>query len=580
MTRRAVSWAAAVLAAAVLTAALVLGLGFRLFAILTPSMGQTAPVGSLVVTHSGDRYGVGDVVSFERVSRVYAHRIVEVTGDGSFITKGDLNGVTDPWVVPPADVIGRAVWIAPGLGWVLRGLPWLALGFALVWGLSLIRRPTRIWRWVIRISGWTLVVALVAAWLRPWVSLNMLGFVPADDQGVLMHVVNTGLFPVDAIGARLVSGQDAIVHVIEQDASGRFSLVPAPALSLWHRLVLLAVCLIPLAASFVVRPEEDELATSGAAAGTAAGAGAMTGKADRRRTLLIGAIVVTVVLAVAAVNQTLAYGAFAASIRNTIATTGTNSWFTCARAETSTANGVTPYLVWAASTTATTSTNQTDLSGNTRTGRYTTAATINTTNYGCQRDTPKAAVLFNGDKCLYTYQNYQASNYTPDVFSLEAWFRTSTKSNGKVIGFGNSRNSASDSTYDRHVYIDPDGRVVFGVYTGGAVQTVTTNDGKDYADGNFHHVVATLSTAGEFIYVDGKAGTSKTGVTAAEDQHGYWKVGCGALSGWQKGATGASGSTTQDYNGPSYFTGWIQYAAVYSTALSEAQAKAHYYAGR
>jgi hypothetical protein len=505
---------------------------------------------------------------------VYTHRIVGLD-DAGYITRGDLNSSDDPLPIPSGDVIGRAVLVAPGFGWVLTGLPWLMLGGVVVFLLSLLGRLDPAWRWVVRISGWTLVVALVALWLRPWINLSMLSFAPADDGGVLMHVVNTGLFPLDADGSRLLSGQDAVLHVTEQNSHGYYTLSPAPALDLWQRILVMLVCLTPFALSFLVQPQP---------AAAAAGAAGMTAEDEqqgrRRRLLLVGLLVLTVVATVALVNRTLSYASFSAVITNTTDTARTKNWATCAAAETSTANGVAPYLVWAAGTTATTSANQADLSGNSRTGRYTSAATINTTNYGCQRDTPKAVVLFNGDKCLYTHQNYQTSNYTPDVFSLEAWFRTSTKSNGKVIGFGNARNTASDSTYDRHIYIDPDGRVVFGVYTGGAVQTVTTNDGKDYADGNFHHVVATLSTAGEFIYVDGKAGTSKTGITAAEDQHGYWKVGCGTLSGWQKGATGASGSTTQDYSGPSYFTGWIQYAAVYSTALSAAQAKEHFEAGR
>jgi hypothetical protein len=62
--------------------------------------------------------------------------------------------------------------------------------------------------------------------------------------------------------------------------------------------------------------------------------------------------------------------------------------------------------------------------------------------------------------------------------------------------------------------------------------------------------------------------------------HGYWKVGCGGLSGWQNAATAATGSTTLDYNGPSYFTGQIQFAAVYTVALSPTQVQEHYQAGQ
>ena len=37
------------------------------------------------------------------------------------------------------EVAGRAIWIAPGIGWLWQGLPWLALGGLLVYALSLLQ---------------------------------------------------------------------------------------------------------------------------------------------------------------------------------------------------------------------------------------------------------------------------------------------------------------------------------------------------------------------------------------------------------------------------------------------------------
>ena len=82
MTRRAVFWTAIGTGVAAIAVILFLSSGFRLFAILTPSMGQTAPVGTLVVSHSADSYQTGDIISFERISRVYTHRIVAIGPDG------------------------------------------------------------------------------------------------------------------------------------------------------------------------------------------------------------------------------------------------------------------------------------------------------------------------------------------------------------------------------------------------------------------------------------------------------------------------------------------------------------------
>ena len=52
--------------------------GWRLFVVQTPSMGWTAPVGSLVVSQTQETYKPGDIISFYRNSRIYTHRIVDV----------------------------------------------------------------------------------------------------------------------------------------------------------------------------------------------------------------------------------------------------------------------------------------------------------------------------------------------------------------------------------------------------------------------------------------------------------------------------------------------------------------------
>ena len=77
----------------------------------------------------------------------------------------------------------------------------------------------------------------------------------------------------------------------------------------------------------------------------------------------------------------------------------------------------------------------------------------------------------------------------PTVYSEEAWFKTTTNRGGKIIGFGNSQTGNSGS-YDRHVYMQDDGRLVFGVWTG---QTNTITTPSAYNDGDWHHVVATQS---------------------------------------------------------------------------------------
>jgi len=158
-----------------------------------------------------------------------------------------------------------------------------------------------------------------------------------------------------------------------------------------------------------------------------------------------------------------------------------------------------------------------------------------------------------------------SSQRTPagDEFSTELWFRTTTGSGGKLIGYGDAA-SGSSGSYDRHVYMRNDGRLVFGVYPG-EVRTVESTD--SYDDGDWHHVVATLSGEGQRLYVDGELVGSTTSTTSAQAYLGYWRIGGDNLSGWP--------------NRPSsdWFDGAIDEVAVYDRALTPAQISAHYAVG-
>ncbi|MCU1478501.1 MAG: hypothetical protein JWQ64_3194 [Subtercola sp.] len=146
----------------------------------------------------------------------------------------------------------------------------------------------------------------------------------------------------------------------------------------------------------------------------------------------------------------------------------------------------------------------------------------------------------------------------PEIYSVEAWFKTTTNSGGKIIGFGSSSSGTSGS-YDRHVYMQDDGKVVFGTYTG-QLNTVTTPG--SFNDGLWHQVVATQSSGGLKLYVDGALmGTNPT--TSAQAYTGYWRVG---------------GDTTWG-SSSAFFAGTIDEAAVYDTALPAATVSQHYALG-
>jgi len=183
---------------------------------------------------------------------------------------------------------------------------------------------------------------------------------------------------------------------------------------------------------------------------------------------------------------------------------------------------------------------------------------------------PDTATSFDGSTGLVTSASSVAMSAS-QAFSIEGWFRTSTSTGGKLIGFGSSQTGMS-SNYDRHIYLMNDGQLVFGVYNS-AVYTIETP--RVYNDGQWHYVVATFDPGtGMALYVDGKLiGTNSN--TAAQPYTGFWRVGGDNLNGWNLDPWGSnSQGTTQPYG--YYFSGSIGDVAVYPVALSAAQVAAHY----
>ncbi|HEX4048450.1 MAG TPA: LamG domain-containing protein, partial [Elusimicrobiota bacterium] len=148
----------------------------------------------------------------------------------------------------------------------------------------------------------------------------------------------------------------------------------------------------------------------------------------------------------------------------------------------------------------------------------------------------------------------------PTVFTLELWFKTTTVTGGRLIGFGNAQTGSSTS-YDRHIYMTNGGQLYFGVYPG-SVQTINTS--ASYNDGNWHHVAATLSGAGMALYVDGALAASNAAVTTAQSYTGWWRVGDDNLNSWTNVPSSA------------FFNGVVDEVRVYTTALSAAQISADY----
>jgi hypothetical protein len=257
---------ALVVVAGVAVAALVFHLGGgHWFVVTSSSMGRAAPVGTLVLTEpvavldgassDGDALRVGDVISFRPPGAgdtVYTHRVASIGADG-VRTAGDTTGTVDPWLLGPSDVVGRAVALLPGVGTLLRALPWLAGGALVIHVLSLrVRAADR--RGAFRVLATCLLVSVVTAVQRPFVGADLLSTTVGDGRG-WAHVVSTGLAPirVQAEGGGhvdLVSG--AVGSVALSPSGGRADLVAALGLSPLGWAVIALVCCAPLLGVLVV----------------------------------------------------------------------------------------------------------------------------------------------------------------------------------------------------------------------------------------------------------------------------------------------------------------------------------------
>lgn len=91
---------------------------YDLFAVQTGSMGDTAPIGSLVVTERGP-VAVGDVVTVDLGDGTRStHRVVGIEGD-ALVTQGDANDFPDPFRTPLDRVRGVVVQVHDDAGYAL-----------------------------------------------------------------------------------------------------------------------------------------------------------------------------------------------------------------------------------------------------------------------------------------------------------------------------------------------------------------------------------------------------------------------------------------------------------------------------
>lgn len=287
----------------------------------------------------------------------------------------------------------------------------------------------------------------------------------------------------------------------------------------------------------------------------------------RQRSLRAPLTLLALLLAALGLLVPAASGGFTARVANTGNAATTATYFTCGNA----VNG-TPKAYFAYAFGESGGLTAADATGNNRPGSYSSLLNAGITPVGvtygqansgsdavCPRDR-QTTIRLNGSSGFVSGPNAQMTG--PNVFSVEIWFRTASPQ-GKLIGFGNQRTTSS-SNYDRHLYIDASGKLVFGVYPN-AVRTLASPN--PVTDNAWHQAVGTLSGAGMALYLDGKLVASDASTTTAQSFSGFWRIGWDNIANWP--------------NPPAnqYFNGSLAFAAVYTDALTAAQVAAHYVAG-
>ncbi len=199
-----------------------------------------------------------------------------------------------------------------------------------------------------------------------------------------------------------------------------------------------------------------------------------------------------------------------------------------------------------------------DSSSGNQTGYFNGGGTYND-GTGAVNDDLGTPLGFNGTSG-YVYDEVAQPGATS--YSVETWFRTTSKSGGLLMGLGNKQ-VLSSTISDKDVYLSPTGQVVFGAYN---VYHYALTSATGYNDGRWHHVVATQGPQGMQLYVGGKlVASNRTTVSPTRMPTGYWHAGGGVeLSAWPNHGTS------------DYLAGDLDESAVYPVVLTAAQVAAHY----
>jgi hypothetical protein len=225
----------------------------------TPSMGEVAPVGSLlwIKPVDVDQLEVGDFITFHppgESSVTYSHRVYAINPDGTITTKGVIPG-PDPWHLTAADVVGSVRMNWWGVGWLVVAAPILIVGGLMVGGARALAKDR--WKLPLTLVFGSLVVSVAIVAHKPFVNAEQLAFAPSDGGGADATYVGTGLLPIrvqahDGGHVDLGAGHVGTVHVAKVDSKDRLRVYLTPAVPFWFWIALVGACFLPALCSALI----------------------------------------------------------------------------------------------------------------------------------------------------------------------------------------------------------------------------------------------------------------------------------------------------------------------------------------
>ncbi len=103
---------------------------YKIFLVQSGSMSPALKTGDMVIVKPVSKYQSNDIITFNSHQNfTVTHRIIKET-DGSFITKGDANSVTDQNPIKTSDVLGKVFFTIPKIGYFImfvKSLPGLII---------------------------------------------------------------------------------------------------------------------------------------------------------------------------------------------------------------------------------------------------------------------------------------------------------------------------------------------------------------------------------------------------------------------------------------------------------------------